>query len=433
MASTNIYYNRAADYNPDEVADGDSIEAEFDAIQRGFLSVQSEIEKKIDSDDVAQSLSLKANAAEVAPKAGDAAQVFSVAAATDDDHAVNRAKAQAMIDARAGSAGAFNFRNKITDGRFDFWYEGTSQTASGYGSDTMSNNAHSGSTKVHSRQPLVVGVDLPAIDCPSATYFSRTIVTSVAGAANYVTKGLKIENVGTLAGKTVTLSFYAKADAVKNISFELEQYFGTGGSASITGIGAQLVSLSTSWVRYSRTFTIPSISGKTVGTGNFLNVLFGFDIGSTYSAQYGGQVQQSGTFDLACVQLEEGSIATPFEELPMEISQQRVNRYFRTSYPYGTAIGSTATFSPLWYKCNSGDVYNYLGWICFDSKMRSTPAVTTYSQTTGASGKVSDTVHVLDLASVASPMDSGIMFYVNNVTLTYPVEFHWHYKADARL
>ena len=40
MANTNSYYNRSADYNPDEVADGDSVEAEFDAIQRGFKKVE---------------------------------------------------------------------------------------------------------------------------------------------------------------------------------------------------------------------------------------------------------------------------------------------------------------------------------------------------------------------------------------------------------
>lgn len=111
----------------------------------------------------------------------------------------------------------YGFKNKIVDGRFDFWYEGTSQTTGAYGSDTMWLNLSSGSTKTHSQQPLVAGVDLPAIDCPTAQYFSRTVVNSVAGASNYVVKWHKIENVATLAGKTVTLSFYAKADAVKSI------------------------------------------------------------------------------------------------------------------------------------------------------------------------------------------------------------------------
>ena len=117
----------------------------------------------------------------------------------------------------AGGGGAFNYRNKIVDGRFDFWYEGTSQTTSGYGSDTMWVNANVGSTKVHSQQTLAIGVDLPSIEVPSATYFSRTVVTSVAGASNYCNKWARVEDVRTLAGKTVTISFYAKADAVKNV------------------------------------------------------------------------------------------------------------------------------------------------------------------------------------------------------------------------
>lgn len=234
----------------------------------------------------------------------------------------------AAINARVGSAGAFSFRNKIVDGRFDFWYEGTSQSSGGYGSDTMVFNQSIGSTKVHSQQLLVAGVDLPAIDCPSAKYFSRTVVTSVAGAENNVLKNFKIEGVSTLAGKVATLSFYAKADSAKNIGLSATQYFGLGGSASVS-IGSQLVSLSTSWKRYSVQINIPSIFGKTIGTGDYIQIGIAFDMGPTYSSQFGGLGQQSGTFDIACIQLEEGTVATPFEELPIEVSKVRLNRYFR--------------------------------------------------------------------------------------------------------
>lgn len=224
--------------------------------------------------------------------------------------------------------GGFSFRNKIVDGRFDFWYEGTSQTTSGYGSDTIWKNSHVGSTKVHSQQPLVAGVDLPAIEVPTAKYFSRTVVTSVAGSFNHVAKLQNMEGVGTLAGKTVTISFYAKADAVKNIALTMAQVFGTGGSSSLNGIGAQLISLSTTWKRYTAQITLPSISGKTIGTVNdCIQLCFWFDAGA--SSAIGALLgQQSGTFDLACVQLEEGSIMTPFEELPTEINLARVNRYY---------------------------------------------------------------------------------------------------------
>lgn len=40
MGNTNSYYNRGADFNPDELADGDSLESELDAIQRGFKKVE---------------------------------------------------------------------------------------------------------------------------------------------------------------------------------------------------------------------------------------------------------------------------------------------------------------------------------------------------------------------------------------------------------
>ncbi len=229
-----------------------------------------------------------------------------------------------------------SFRNKIIDGRFDFWYEGTSQTFSGYGSDTMWQNNHSGSTKTHSQQSLVAGVDLPAIDCPSAKYFSRTTVTSVAGVSNSVTKLHKIEGVNTLSGKIVTISFYAKADAVKPLGVSMAQDFGSGGSSPVY-IAGQLVSLSSGWARYSLQFQLPSMSGKTIGTNSSLKIFFWFDGGSTIAGTYNisSMVQQSGTFDIACVQLEEGTVATPFEELPIEVNQMRVNRYFQQLNPSG--------------------------------------------------------------------------------------------------
>lgn len=58
-----------------------------------------------------------------------------------------------------------------------------------------------------------------------------------------------------------------------------------------------------------------------------MGVNFWFDAGSNYASRVANLGQQSGTFDIACVQLEEGSVATPFEELPIEVSETRVNRY----------------------------------------------------------------------------------------------------------
>lgn len=240
--------------------------------------------------------------------------------------------------------GGFTLRNKIIDGKFDFWYEGTSQTTSGYGSDTMWRNRNNGTTKTHSRQSLTVGVDLPAIDCPPAKYFSRTVVTSVAGASNYCDKYQPIESVRTLAGKNAVFSFYAKADSSKNIGIYLYQNFGTGGSPSTSiTVGLQLVALTTAWKKYSVVIAVPSISGKTIGTNgdDTLNLTFTFDAGSSTGASIVGQ--QSGTFDIACVQLEEGSVATPFEELPLDITEHQINRYYQYIY---ISVDSPIGYSP---------------------------------------------------------------------------------------
>lgn len=65
----NDFYNRGANFNPDELADGDSIEAEFDSVSRGF-------------DTIEQLVNLN--------KAGYPTQTFHVAPATNPDHAVQK-------------------------------------------------------------------------------------------------------------------------------------------------------------------------------------------------------------------------------------------------------------------------------------------------------------------------------------------------------
>ena len=225
------------------------------------------------------------------------------------------------------------FKNYIIDGTFDFWYEGTSQTSSGYGSDTMWVNSHVGSTKTHSRQSFTAGETFPdGNNCPK--YFSRTVVSSVAGAGNYIQKSHRIEDVTRLAGKTVTVSFYAKADASKNITIELGQQFGTGGSPSsdVVGIDPQKIAITTTWTKYTRTITLPSISGKTIGTNGvntsstYLN--FWFDAGSTYNSRTATLGQQSGTFDISKIRLEEGTADTKYDDRPFGVELSLVDRYY---------------------------------------------------------------------------------------------------------
>lgn len=250
----------------------------------------------------------------------------------------------------AGGGGAYTLRNKIVDGRFDFWHLSDTQNAStsGYGSDDMWFNFFTGTptgtpTRTHSRISLAAG-EIP--DVPTAVNCSRTIVTNPGGADACVGKSQHIESVTTLSGKKATLSFYAKADAPRNIVAEVEQCFGTNGSATIKGIGSTTFNLTTAWKRYFVTIDIPSIAGKTLSTlGNhYLGCVFFFSAGSIWSTIANNLGPQTGTFDIACIQLEEGSVATPFEELPVSVSEQQLGRYYQY---YLLGIDTPIGFNPL--------------------------------------------------------------------------------------
>jgi len=203
-------------------------------------------------------------------------------------------------------------RNYLINGNFDMWQRGTSQTSSGYGSDDRWNNYNVGSTKTHSRQ-LCTDTERALFN---ATYYSRTVVNSVSGSDNCVVKLQKIENVTLLAGKTVTVSFWARTDGNKQIAIEFGQNFGTGGTPSgeLNGIGVKKFNLTTNWQRFTHTVTLPSITGKVLGTDGihttFTIFRFWFDAGSNYNSRTDNLGQQSGTFDIAQVKLEDGSQAT---------------------------------------------------------------------------------------------------------------------------
>ena len=237
-----------------------------------------------------------------------------------------------MSNARILASYASNlpiFRNRIINGNFDIWQRGTSQINSGYGSADRWISLHNGSTKTASQGVFTVGqTEVPG----NPKYYLRHVVSSLAGAGNHCVITQRIEGVETLAGQTATLSFWAKADSNKNIATELFQYFGTGGSPSafISSIGVTTHSLTTSWQKFTTTVAIPSISGKTIGSDgkDCLILHFWFDAGSDFNSRTNSLGQQSGTFDIAQVQLEEGPVATPFERRPIGTELRLCQRYY---------------------------------------------------------------------------------------------------------
>jgi hypothetical protein len=193
-------------------------------------------------------------------------------------------------------------KNKIINGDFGIWQRGTSfsnPNDSTYNADRwLIEHDGTGATRTISQQTFTPAA-APVAGYES-TYFLRYAVSGGTG-NTYQQIEQRVEDVRILAGNTVTLSFWAKADAARTVSILYRRSYGSGGStAEQTSVGSA-INITTSWVRYSVTTTVASLSGKTIGAGSFTQWILRF---AAATAQ---------TIDIWGVQLEYGSTATPFE------------------------------------------------------------------------------------------------------------------------
>jgi hypothetical protein len=349
-------------------------------------------------------------------------------------------RARDLADFAGVSDGPLSFRNKIINGNFDFWQRGTSGS-SGYLADRWLTSL-SGSTAAISRQSFTLGqTDVPG----EPDYFHRVVVTSSAGANNIAVMQQRIESVKTLAGQTATLSFWAKADASKNMAVEFYQTFGTGGSPSteVSAIGITTIALTTSWQKFTVKVDVPSISGKTLGTNNddFLGMVFWLDAGSTFDSRTNTLGQQSGTFDIAQVQLEAGDVATPFEERPIGTELALCQRYYEKSYRQSVTPGASGQGNSgvVLYIGTGNSVSNgdKLPMVTFMTVKRATPTILIWSPA-GTSNRLANMAGSDLAAGSATPnvsSDKNFFAYQNSgVTVSGTsgcVEFH--YTASAEL
>ena len=242
-----------------------------------------------------------------------------------------------------------SFRNKILNRDFNFWQRGVISSEVGYLADRWRMDGL-GTTFTARRIDAVPGNDVTQYN---TKYHLRVAVNSVAGAPNYAHLSQRIENVETLSGQKAVLSFWARADSPKSLAVSLVQYFGTGGTPSPhrIGISPTKINLTAAYQRFSVPLNIPSIAGMTRGTAkdDFLAVLFWMDAGSSFDTYTAGLGQQSGWFDFGQVQLEAGTIASPFEALPESVELPMCKRYYNriapgySGFAYAAGMGITPT------------------------------------------------------------------------------------------
>lgn len=234
-------------------------------------------------------------------------------------------------------------KNKIINGDF-----GINQRA--FSSSTLADvftfdrwNKQSGGTEgtvTVSAQTFTPGT-APVSGYESAN-FIRNVTSGATSSNTYSQIRQFIEDVRTFAGQTVTLSFWAKASSgTPKVALEVRQNFGSGGSPSaLVQNYAGQATLSTSWARYSITYAVPSISGKTIGTTantSYLGIILWLSAGADYNSITGSLGIQNNTIDIWGVQIEAGSVATSFQTATGTIQGELAacQRYYWRSSPGG--------------------------------------------------------------------------------------------------
>lgn len=193
-------------------------------------------------------------------------------------------------------------RNLAVNGGLDVWQNGTSfSTDTVQAADRWFLNL-SGATGTLTREEFTLGQTA----VPGNPRYYAKLVTTVADDNSGIS--VRIHDVTRFSGRTITVSGAVYKAAGGTLNVVARQKFGTGGSPSsdvsqVKAIGS--IPAGSGWTRFSKTFRLASISGKTLGTdGNHCLEI--------YITNPANETEEIG---VAPMQVEYGPVSTPFEAL----------------------------------------------------------------------------------------------------------------------
>ena len=208
--------------------------------------------------------------------------------------------------------------------------------------------------------------------------------------------------LGTSSAKQITLSFYVKSS--------LAGIFGgviKNGAQNRSYPYQYTINSANTWER--KTITLTGDTSGTWATDNTagLKVQWSLGTGTDYHATANAwgagnkvtpNVARSGatsgtsgallanvnaTWQITGVQLELGSVATPFEHRSFADELRRCQRYYYKSYDYGTAIGTAtgiSAYQTMFYQSNQGTGYIEHYRFKTPYPMRAQPSIVVYDQ-----------------------------------------------------
>jgi len=265
-------------------------------------------------------------------------------------------------------------RNRVINGNMAVWQRGT------------------GSSGNLTASPTYVSADRWAAEGVTSSTFiqSTSVPTAIAQYSGKLQRNSGVTNTGNLilsqafetvnsydmAGQSATLSFYAKAGANFSASgntLNFNVFFGQGTDQSVSSMrsnswtnqtnSGSSVSLTTTWTRYTFVVSVPA--GTT-------------QVGMQFYFTATGTAGADDSFYITGVQLEVGSVATPYERQIYSEQLAQCQRYYYKVANYAFGILGFVDVP-------------YRGSISFPVTMRSAPTIdsgATFSVSGGSAGTV---------------------------------------------
>jgi len=307
------------------------------------------------------------------------------------------------------SAGPLSNRNLIINGAMQVAQRGTSSTSSDLRTvDRFYYNFGNTLAGTQSQQTLSSGTPYNE----GFRNFYRFAISTVGSATStycQLIQGIEAQNIATSgwqyasADSDVTVSFWVRSSVAQTFYGALKTDDGTAQNY----VFSFALSADT-WTKVTK--TIPGNSNVTINNDNGRGaelVIYPF-MGTNYTdsgvnvdawqAYSGGTrapdmatdwvLTNGATFDVTGVQLEVGSVATPFEHRNYGDELARCQRYYAKTYDQGTVPGTSTRNGCIASTAETTHAYASAGTWQFPVTMREAPTILLYSTETGTLGQI---------------------------------------------
>jgi hypothetical protein len=300
----------------------------------------------------------------------------------------------------------------------DIWQRGTTNSmaasttrSAGFGADRFQMETGANQATTISRQSVSDTTNLPSIQY--CTRIQRNSGQTGTG-TQYYTQSLETANSIPLVGKTVTLSFYARAGANYSPTSSILKptiWSNTTTDSSVWAggwntVASPSVTLTTTWQRFSVTGTI---------TATQTQIAIGFEWSPT------GTAGANDYYEVTGVQLELGSTATPFETATGTIQGELAacQRYYwrlttvQNETIYGTAIAN-ATNAAVVQIINPVPMRTIATSVDYTALALLLPSVAFYAASSLAIAAGSSSTNVTGITLTASGLTTSRVYWLAN-------------------